>query len=537
MVNPVAFQPAFLEPLNMPQAPFTDTPDPDNTRLPAHLPGSATPLLRTYQQLIGGVWCSASGGEWLESFNPANGEVWALIPRGRLADAEHAVAAALAAFESTAWRTMTASARGDLLRRVATYLEGHIEDLAVIEARDNGKRLVDVLPQLRTLPKYFHYYAGLADKIEGAVIPNDVPGVFNYTRHEPLGVVVAITPWNSPLMLAVWKLAPALAAGNTVVLKPSEHASASTLEFAAMLEAAGLPPGVVNVVTGLGGEVGAPLVEHPLVAKITFTGSDDSGKRIAAIAAADLKRVTLELGGKSPQLVFDDADFDNAVHGVLSGIFVALGQSCIAGSRLLLHDSIHDRFVKHLVAGMQGARIGDPFDRDTQIGPVANQPQHEKVLAFIEQARAEGATCVLGGRSVHPTNCGAGWYVEPTIFTNVRPDMQLYRQEVFGPVLAVCRFHTEEEAVQMANDSAFGLAAGIWTKDMARSIRLADRIAAGTIYVNTYRSVSTLSPVGGYKHSGYGRENGINAIHEFLQVKSVWMGLIPVPNPFPKAEG
>jgi aldehyde dehydrogenase (NAD+) len=338
-------------------------------------------------------------------------------------------------------------------------------------------------------------------------------------------------------MLAVWKLAPALAAGNTVVLKPSEHASASTLELAAMLEAAGLPPGVVNVVTGLGAEIGAPLVEHPDVAKITFTGSDASGKRIAATAAADLKRVTLELGGKSPQLVFEDADFDNAVNGVLSGIFLALGQSCIAGSRLLVHDSIHDRFVEHLVAGMQGVRIGDPFDAATQLGPVANQPQHAKVLAFIEQARAEGARCVLGGRAVHPAKCGAGWYVEPTIFTNVQPNMQLYREEVFGPVLAVCRFHTEDEAVQMANDSAFGLAAGIWTTDMARSIRLAERIAAGTVYVNTYRSVSSLSPVGGYKHSGYGRENGIDAIREFLQVKSVWLGLIPVPNPFPQAKG
>lgn len=521
----------------MPQTPFTDAPDPDGRRLPAQIPGLATPLLRTYRQLIGGIWDAAASGEWLETVNPANGEVWARIPRGTAVDAERAVAAARAAFEQPAWQKMTPSDRGELLRRIATYLEGHIDELAVIEARDNGKRLVDVRPQLRTLPKYFHYYAGLADKIEGAVIPNDVPGVFNYTRHEPLGVVVAITPWNSPIMLAIWKLAPALAAGNTVVLKPSEHASASTLEFAAMLEAAGLPPGVVNVVTGLGAEVGAALVEHPQVAKITFTGSDASGKRIAATAAADLKRVTLELGGKSPQLVFEDADFDNAVHGVLSGIFLALGQSCIAGSRLLVHDSIHDRFVERLVAGMRGVRMGDPFDAGTQLGPVANQPQHQKVMGFIERAKAEGATCVLGGRAVHPAHCAGGWYVEPTIFTDVRPDMQLYREEVFGPVLAVCRFHTEDEAVQMANDSAFGLAAGIWTTDMARSIRVAERIAAGTIYVNTYRSVSTLSPVGGYKHSGYGRENGIDAIREFLQVKSVWLGLVPVPNPFPQAKG
>lgn len=432
---------------------------------------------------------------------------------------------------------MNPTARGELLRRIATYLEGRIEALAVIEARDNGRRLVDLIPQLRYLPKYFHYYAGLADKIEGAVIPNDVPGVFNYTRHEPLGVVVAITPWNSPLMLAAWKLAPALAAGNTVVLKPSEHASASTLELARLLELAGLPAGVVNVVTGFGADVGAALVTHPDVAKVTFTGSDASGQQIAAAAARGVKRVTLELGGKSPQLVFDDADMDTAVNGVLSGIFMGLGQSCIAGSRLLVQDAIHDRFVQRLVERMQGVRMGDPFDPRTQLGPVANQPQFDKVLGFIAQARSDGATCVLGGQAIHPVACEAGWFVEPTIFTEVRPDMQLYREEVFGPVLAVTRFKDEDEAVRMANDSRFGLAAGVWTRDMARSVRLSECIAAGTVYVNTYRSVSTLSPVGGYKHSGYGRENGIDAIKEFLQVKSVWMGLTPVPDPFPRDQG
>ncbi len=516
---------------------FTEFADSGGPRGPAPEPGGATPLQRKYRQLIGGHWCDPEGNEWFDTINPANGEAWALIPRGSAADADRAVAAARATFESGSWRTMTATARGELLRRVATFLEDHIETLAAIESRDNGKRLVDVLAQLRYLPKYFHYYAGLADKIEGSVIPNDVPGVFNYTRHEPLGVVVAITPWNSPLMLAAWKLAPALAAGNTVVLKPSEHASASTLELARLMEQAGLPAGVLNVVTGFGAGVGASLVAHPDVAKVTFTGSEASGQQIAAAAAKGLKRVTLELGGKSPQLVFDDADMDTAVNGVLAGIFMGLGQSCIAGSRLLVQDTIHDRFVQRLVEGMQGVRIGDPFDASTQLGPMANQPQHEKVLAFIAQARREGAQCVLGGQAVHPANCGAGWYVEPTIFTEVRPAMQLYREEVFGPVLAVTRFRDEEEAVRMANDTRFGLAAGVWTQDMARSVRLSERIAAGTVYVNTYRGVSTLSPVGGYKHSGYGRENGIDAIKEFLQVKSVWIGLTPVPDAFPKDRG
>ncbi|MCY7305194.1 MAG: aldehyde dehydrogenase [Rhodoferax sp.] len=513
---------------------FTELADSTGLRKSASEPGSAMPRQRKYLQHIGDQWCAPANGEWFETVNPANGEPWALIPHGTAADAERAVAAARCAFESGTWHDLNPTARGELLRRVATYLEAHIEELAPIEARDNGRRQVDLLPQLRYLPKYFHYYAGLADKIEGTVIPNDVPGVFNYTRHEPLGVVVAITPWNSPLMLAAWKLAPALAAGNTVVLKPSEHASASTLELALLLELGGLPPGVVNVVTGFGQGVGSALVSHPDVAKITFTGSDASGRHIAAAAGQGLKRVTLELGGKSPQLVFDDADMDTAVHGVLAGIFMGLGQSCIAGSRLLVQNAIHDRFVERLVAGMQGVRIGDPFDPHSQLGPIANQPQFEKVLAFIAQAREDGATCVLGGQAAHPANCPTGWYLEPTIFTNVTPDMQLYRDEVFGPVLAVTRFRDEDEAVRMANDTRFGLAAGVWTTDMARSVRLSQRIAAGTVYVNTYRSVSALSPVGGYKHSGYGRENGIDAIREFLQVKSVWMGLAPVPNPFPQ---
>lgn len=493
-----------------------------------------TPV-RKYRNFVDGRWCDPISDEWLESFNPATGKAWALIPRGGEVDADRAVVAARAAFEAAAWRSLTPSARGDVLRRIATLLEAHVGEIAEIESRDNGKRLAEVVPQLRYLPRYFHYYAGLADKIEGAVIPIDVPDMLNYTRYEPLGVVVAITPWNSPLMIAAWKLAPALAAGNTVVLKPSEHASVSTLELMRLIEDAGLPPGVCNVVTGVGEELGAALVAHPDVAKISFTGSEAIGRRIAGAAAADIKPVTLELGGKSPQIVFDDARLDDAIHGVMAGIFVSLGQSCVAGSRLLLHDSIHDRFVARLALMMRKARVGDPLDPDTQIGPVATRAQFAKVQDFISRATRDGACIVLGGHTLRPPQCDGGWFVEPTIFTNVRSDMELFREEVFGPVLAVTRFRDEDDAVRIANATKYGLAAGVWTQDAARGVRLAERLAAGTVYVNTYRHVSALSPVGGFKRSGYGKENGIDSIKEFLRLKSVWLGLGPVPNPFPFA--
>ena len=488
--------------------------------------------LRKYQISIGGTWRDPQSGAWLESFDPSAGEPWALIPRCNAQDAAAAAEAAHAAFTTGAWPRLTATARGALLRRLGDLCAENAAALSATEIRDSGKRAAESLPQLQYLAEYFYYSAGLADKIEGAVIPLDRPAMFNYTRWEPYGVVAAITPWNSPLMLAAWKLAPALAAGNTVVLKPSEHASASTLELMALIERAGFPPGVVNVVTGLGQEVGEALVTHPRVARISFTGSEFAGKRIAELGARDLKRVSLELGGKSPQVVFDDADLDDAVNGVLSGIFVSCGQSCVAGSRLLLHDKIYDRFLERLVAASAKARIGAASDPATQIGPIANRPQYDRILQHIAAAREDGATCVLGGGPSQRVG-DKGWFIEPTIFTGVRSDMRLAREEVFGPVLAVLRFRNDDEAVRIANDCAYGLAAGVWTSSIRRAFDLAERIAAGTVYVNTYRHVAAQSPAGGYKQSGYGRENGVDAIKEFLQVKSVWIGLGKTPNPFP----
>jgi aldehyde dehydrogenase (NAD+) len=348
-----------------------------------------------------------------------------------------------------------------------------------------------------------------------------------------VGVVAAIIPWNSPLLLTSWKLAPGLAAGCTFVIKPSEFTSASAIEFMKLVEQAGFPPGVVNVVTGYGPEVGAPLVEHPLVSKVAFTGSDATGQRIYEAAARGLKRVSLELGGKSPNIVFADAEIDNAVKGVISGIFAATGQTCIAGSRLLVQRSIHDQFVEKLVAFAKTATMGDPMSLDTQVGPITNRPQYDKVLQYIDIAKSEGAVALLGGAKATRPECGNGWFVEPTIFGGVTNRMRIAQEEVFGPVLAVIPFEDEDDAIAIANDVMYGLAAGVWTQDMRRALKLADRLQAGTIWINTYRAVSYMSPFGGYKRSGLGRESGHDAIREYLQTKCVWISTAKdVPNPF-----
>ncbi|GAA5234993.1 aldehyde dehydrogenase [Verticiella sediminum] len=488
--------------------------------------------MKQYDMWIGGQWVEASSGESFESFDPYTGKPWALIPRGTAEDVDRAVRAAAEAFQGP-WSRLTASARGELLLRLGELLVQHQDTLAETEVRDNGKLIAEMKAQMRYLPKWYTYFGGLADKIEGSVMPIDKPGLFNYTRHEPVGVVAAITPWNSPLMLLAYKIAPALAAGNCVVIKPSEYTSASTLEFAKVLELAGFPAGVVNVVTGLGAEAGAALTAHPLVDKVSFTGSDLNGQKVYEDSARTLKRVSLELGGKSPNIVFADAVLEDAVKGVVSGVFAASGQSCLAGSRLLVEASMHDRLVDALVAFMKQVRLGDPSDAATQIGPIATPPQHRKILDYIDIARAEGATCVLGGKVPEAPQCTGGQFVEPTIFTGVTNRMRIAREEVFGPVLTVIPFETEEEAVEIANDTPYGLAAGVWTQNMARAIRMVERIRAGTVWVNTYRANSFMSPFGGYKRSGLGRENGIASMREFMELKTVFISTADgVANPF-----
>jgi len=489
--------------------------------------------MQRYQMFIGGEWCDAASGERFKTENPFTGKAWAEVARGGPVDAARAAEAAHRAFRTGEWSRLNPTQRGALMRRVGDLIAENADFLADCEVRDNGKLRAEMLAQVKYLPQWFYYYGGLADKIEGAVIPSDKPGVFNYTLHEPLGVCVAIAAWNSPLLLATWKITPALAAGNTVIIKPSEFTSTSTLEYAKLFEKAGFPPGVVNVVTGFGAEVGQPLVEHPLVRKVGFTGSVPSGRRVAASVAPDLKRMTLELGGKSPNIVFKDANLDNAVKGAISGIFAATGQTCIAGSRLLLQEDIHDEFIDRLVAFAKTARMGDPMDMNTQVGPVTTMPQYRKILDYIDIAKNDGAKLALGGAKATRPECGDGWFIEPTIFSGVSNDMRIAQEEVFGPVLSVIPFKDEEDAVRIGNDVLFGLAAGVWTNDLSRAHKMARRLEAGTVWVNMYRAVSFTSPFGGYKSSGIGRVNGKDAIYDYLQTKSVWIDTTQdIANPF-----
>ncbi|MCJ2025226.1 aldehyde dehydrogenase [Methylobacterium sp. J-067] len=479
--------------------------------------------MKTYQLYIDGAFVDPVEGEWFESVDPYRGEPWARIPRSSKADVDRAVAAAKRAMTEGPWATMTASARGKVLRKIGDIVEREARHLAEIETRDNGKLFAEMYGQTRYQPEWWHYFAGLADKIEGTQVPIDKPETFAFTTHEPVGVVGALTAWNSPLLFVAWKCAPALAAGCAVVIKPSEFASASTLEFAALLKEAGLPDGMLNVVTGYGAETGAAIVEHPDVAKITFTGSDATGARIYSEAAKQVKRVALELGGKSPNIVFADADLKMAAAGAISGIFAATGQTCIAGSRLLVQNSIREDFTARLIELAKSAKLGDPMDSGTNIGPITTPPQYQKVLDYIAVAKKEGARCVFGGNPATGEGVKGGQFVEPTIFADVTNSMRIAQEEVFGPVLSIIGFEDEAEALRLGNDVIYGLAAGVWTQDIGKAMRMSKGLKAGTVWVNTYRAVSYMMPFGGMKRSGLGRESGIESIREYLETKSIWI--------------
>ena len=488
---------------------------------PGATPASGTEPLPHFPMVIGGRRVESVTARKFETVDPFRGRPWATAPDAGAGDVDLAVAAARDALAGP-WGKLTGFGRARLLRKVGDIIARDADYLAGLETRDTGKLAREMRGQLATIPEWFYYFAGLADKLEGTTIPTDKPNFLVYTRREPAGVVAAIVPWNSPLLLLCWKLAPALAAGCTVVAKPSDYTPVSAIELAVRIEEAGVPAGVFNVVSGFGPAVGQALAGHPGIDKIAFTGSTRVGAEVAKAAAANITGTVLELGGKSAHVVFADADLAAAANGVIAGVFAATGQTCMAGSRLLVERSVHDELVSKISARAETIKVGDPAAADTEMGPLANQPQYEKVLSFFSSAAEQGANVAAGGAAV--TELG-GFFVQPTVLTGVTPEMTVACEEVFGPVLSVMPFDTEDEAIALANGTRYGLAGAVWTKDIHRGHRVAHALKAGTVWINAYRVVGPDVPFGGYGLSGVGRENGIDAVHEYTQTKAIWVEL------------
>ena len=477
------------------------------------------------RMLIDGQWVEAASGKTFATPNPATGVVLARVAEGDAEDVDRAVRAARRAFDDGKWTRMHPAARERLLLRIAELIELHADELAQLETLDNGKTLfesrnVDIPGAAGT----FRYYAGWVTKLYGETNPADA-GFFNYTLREPLGVCGQIIPWNFPLLMAAWKVAPALACGNTVVLKPAEQTPLTALRLGELLCEAGVPDGVVNIVPGFGPTAGGALVRHPMVDKIAFTGSTEVGKAIHRETADTLKRVSLELGGKSPNIVFADADAKAAVEGALMGVFFNQGQVCCAGTRLFVEERVHDEFADTLARAAAGMKQGSGLDPETRIGPLVSQEQLDRVTGYLEVGKREGATVLLGGERNTAAGLEKGYFVKPTVFTGVRNDMCIAREEIFGPVVSVIPFKDETDAVLQGNDTLYGLAAGVWTRDVSKAHRVARAIRAGTVWVNCYNVSDATSPFGGYKESGYGRELGRHALDLYTQVKSVWLRL------------
>ncbi len=475
-----------------------------------------------YDHFIAGAPSEPKSKRWFATVDPYTGQPWAEIAEGSKEDVDRAVAAAKSAFE--VWSATKPSARGKVLVRLADLIETQAQHLAEIEVRDNGKLYAEMFSQVKYLAEWYRYYGGLADKIEGAVIPSDKANIFNFTRYEPLGVIGMITPWNSPLLLLAWKLAAALAAGNTAVVKPSEYTSASTLEFMKLFEQAGFPAGVVNTVTGFGAEAGAALASHPDVMKIAFTGSDIGGQKVYEAVAKQLKHVSLELGGKSPNIVFDDApDLERVAKVSANGIFRNSGQVCVAGSRLLVQHGIHDALVERLARIAASLKVGDPLNLASDIGAVSTEGQLAGNLRYARQAEEEGARRVIGGERILEET--GGYYQRPAVFDRVRQDMTLAREEVFGPLLAVIPFEDADEAVRLANATEFGLASAVWTSNLSTAHRMARAVRAGVVHVNTYGGSDLTVPLGGHRQSGNGHDKSLHALGKYTDLKTVWIQL------------
>jgi aldehyde dehydrogenase (NAD+) len=488
-----------------------------------------------YDLHIGGEFVTATGDGTIPVVNPYDGEQWATVPAGTAADVDRAVQAARAAFESDAWDDFTQSRRRDLLYRIGDVVEDNLEELAELETKQNGRLFTETQGQMGHVAEYFRYFGRLCEHVgTGRTNPVDgtKEGMFNFTKKEPYGVVGAITPWNVPILLSAWKLAPALAAGNAFVHKPSEQTPVSALRLAELIyEETDMPAGIYNVVPGHGGEAGAALTSHDGVDKVAFTGSTSVGREVAASAGRNLSAVSVELGGKNPNVIFPSANLENAINGVMRGIFASTGQVCMAGSRVLVHEDIHDEFVERMIDNARDIRLGDPMDPATDIGPVAFRDQWETVREYIDLGEEEGATVAYGGEM--PEDTAGECFIQPTVLTDVDNDMRVAQEEIFGPVASVITFEDEAEAVELANDVDYGLAAGVWTEDMRQAHHLADEIRAGTVWINQYRIITPNIPFGGFKDSGIGRESGIEGLKEYYQTKSVYMDLSgEVTDPF-----
>lgn len=478
-------------------------------------------MAEIYKLFIDGKWREASNGATIPAINPYNQEVWAQVPVATESDVADAVGSARRAFE-VVWSKTSPGERAGLLNKVADMLETDAARMALLETTDNGKVIRETHNQMGYAARIFRYYAAWTDKMHGDVVPIDQKDTLDFATRVPYGVIAAITAWNSPVAILANTLPAALAAGNCIVIKPSEHASVTTLEIARMIEKAGFPPGVVNIVTGAA-ETGKALTGHPGIDKVSFTGSPAVGRAIASAAGANLKPVTLELGGKSPNIIFDDADFDRALIGALAGIFGATGQTCIAGSRLLVQRGIYDSMVDGLARRAGQIRMGDPRLKETEMGTAANEPQFTRILGFIEAAKADGAKLVAGGHRADGPGLEQGFFIAPTIFADVRNDMKVAAEEIFGPVLSIIPFDEEEEAVEIANATPYGLASGVWSENISRCMRMMRAIKSGVIWVNTYRVAAPQAPFGGMKDSGFGRVRGEAGILEFTQIKNVFI--------------